>query len=210
MKNKVMLQALAALLVVAALALAWKLTHRPSSRTAEQAREAAQMGRPPTNVTWEEPKTSPPPVKQPPSPNVVPAPSAKERFAKQVPFKQTQALQYGWTYGQSGDSMVFRDGRTGLIWGPRFVATVPAVQLPHVKTGMEACAAFPPEGAWALPRADEFDRAKADGLLHADADAAHNWLTYIADTRPFVLPAVRLWKTGEKTISVRCVGRDKP
>lgn len=164
--------------------------------------------RAPTSVGW---KTAEPRPRQtpPPNPNLVLPPTFDERFKETLSFKETQSSPL-WAYGKVGKFPVFRDAKTGLIWGPRLKFTTNTLDAPNVVAGMKACAELDPAGGWALPTAAEFEAARANGLLKIDRDGKHPWLTYLTG-RKYIVSAARLWLPSDKKepFAVRCVGHDK-
>lgn len=144
-----------------------------------------------------------------PAPPLPPASVSSARFVAELPFKgEADTSGSGWTPGTVDGKAAWRDNASGMIWGPRLDVSLQEFSETSLKTARERCASEYPQGSWALPTAAEFDIAKVNGLLKADDNARHRWITYM-DLNGLTLPAGRgyIAVSVEKDFSVRCVGR---
>jgi hypothetical protein len=139
-------------------------------------------------------------------------PDPKARFKKVLPFSQIKPLgTAAWSVGTVKGAPAWRDNKTGLVWAPKLDGLSFVTLLEgDLAQAMNACAVQKPAGAWLLPLAQELDEAKADGLIQADPDAQHHWITYM-HASGMLVPASRAWDAAvnQEIFFVRCVGRDK-
>jgi hypothetical protein len=141
-----------------------------------------------------------------------PMPSMKDRFNDTLPFTENKPLSTpAFAIGTVKGAPAWKDTKTGLVWSatlenPRFLTLLEN----DVRAAAAACADLAPSGVWTLPTAEEFDAARANGLIKADQDARHHWVTYMAGTRTSA-PAGRVWDTtaGPRVYRVRCVGKSR-
>jgi len=215
MNKKIIFPAIGALALLAAGGVLFKLhkpgvtpaAPRPAPVIATAAAPGAKKAFPlPPSAYWR--PIGPDPKPGAPNPNLLAPPTFKARFSGPLPFKEIKSSPR-WSYGTVKDLPAFRDNGLGMIWGPRLKLAAPTPTVPDVKKAMEACAALPPAGAWALPTMPEFERGGMDNLPAVDGDAHHLWLTY-SEGRLFITPGSYAWDNSrpkEKLYSVRCVGR---
>lgn len=153
----------------------------------------------------------------PPTPAVMPQPEAPEgasdRFSQSLAFDEDESRSTdAWSAGTAGGKQAWRDNKSGMIWGPKLAMTLASFSETDMQRAMDACAEEYPEGAWALPSGAEFDIAKVGGILKADKDARHRWISFIViPGMKQMLPAGRgyISVAKEKEFSVRCIARGK-
>lgn len=157
------------------------------------------------------------PPSTPFDPSLTPAPRTPEddalvRFSQTLDFEEDASRSTdAWSAGTAGGREAWRDNKSGMIWGPRLDLTLSSFSEENMNHAIDACAQEYPEGAWLLPSGAEFDIAKVNGILKADKDARHRWITFITIPPDIhhVMPAGRGYVpvSKEKHFSVRCIAR---
>ena len=135
--------------------------------------------------------------------------TSSARFKDALSFSESDAAPgQAWTKGTVNGKTAWRDNKNGMIWGPKLDVALTSFSNADLEKAKDACAAEEPRGSWAVPTAAEFDLAKVNGILNADADARHRWLAAM-ELPNMTMPAVRGYVpvAQEKQISVRCIGR---
>lgn len=165
----------------------------------------------PDNVVTARATPVPPPVYNVTQSTAPPPHTSSARFRDELPFTEAAGgTTDGWTKGAVNGKPAWRDDKSGMIWGSRLDMSLSSFSSADLNKAKRACAAEAPRGSWSVPTAAEFDLAKVNGILEVevDADAKHRWLSTM-DMPNLTLPALRGYVavSGEKTISVRCIGR---
>lgn len=151
---------------------------------------------------------------------VVSAPGAQVRTAPTVAVVTSRFLQpveitpdaaqgvENWTAGTLEGKPVWLDNQSGMVWGPKLAMNVAGFTNTDLDQAKAACAAETPPDTWALPTAAEFDIAKVNGLLKADSDARHAWISY-QTVSGLEIPSGRIYNGNqpERRYAVRCVAR---
>jgi hypothetical protein len=144
-----------------------------------------------------------------------PLPAAeKDRFRLTVKFTDKPGLTQSqpWMPGTVGDSAVWRDSRTGFVWGPMLPKTAfMALGRQELEQARAACAAQEPKGAWQLPLEREMEQARQNGLTTVDKDSLNSWFTYTYTPGGHQRPLGKKWnpKNSNMVYFVRCIARSE-
>ena len=139
-----------------------------------------------------------------------------KRLSRLVPFDPgTAETPAGWSAGSAMGQSVVLDLREGLVWGEMLPGTF-AYDQSSFQSAQEACAALPPQGAWALPTMAEWLRSRKHGLHGvAPYDGKTNrWLAavHVPDLGLVTMGLVVMEPSGNagagsSRVGARCVGR---